>query len=159
MVLFGSTVLIPQYLQVLLGYTAERAGMVLSPAGFVMMAMMMVAGRSLGLFDPRIMVALGYAATAAGIYNLTRLDLNTGIPHGYGLAHAAGHRAAVCLHSDQHLELRRRSSFKDEPDLQFVQFRKKFGRKRRNCSTDNLSCQKRAGEPAASRSPRNSRWL
>jgi DHA2 family multidrug resistance protein len=77
MVLFGSTVLIPQYLQSLLGYTAERAGMVLSPAGFVMMAMMIVAGRSLGLFDPRIMVALGYAATAAGIYNLTRLDLNT----------------------------------------------------------------------------------
>ena len=37
MVLFGSTVLIPQYLQTLLGYTAERAGMVLSPAGFVMM--------------------------------------------------------------------------------------------------------------------------
>jgi DHA2 family multidrug resistance protein len=77
MVLFGSTVLIPQYLQVLLGYTAERAGMVLSPAGFVLMAMMMVAGRSLGKMDPRLMVALGYAATAAGIYNLTRLDLNT----------------------------------------------------------------------------------
>jgi DHA2 family multidrug resistance protein len=77
MVLFGSTVLIPQYLQVLLGYTAERAGMVLSPAGFVMMVMMAVAGRSLGKFDPRLMVALGYLATAAGIYNLTRLDLNT----------------------------------------------------------------------------------
>jgi DHA2 family multidrug resistance protein len=77
MVLFGSTVLIPQYLQVLLGYTAERAGMVLSPAGFVMMIMMAVAGRSLGKFDPRLMVAMGYAATAAGIYNLTRLDLNT----------------------------------------------------------------------------------
>src|SRR5580693_8758958 len=77
MVLFGSTVLIPQYLQVLLGYTAERAGMVLSPAGFVMMAMMAVAGRSLGKFDPRIMVALGYTVTALGIYNLTRLDLYT----------------------------------------------------------------------------------
>jgi DHA2 family multidrug resistance protein len=77
MVLFGSTVLIPQYLQVLLGYTAERAGMVLSPAGFVMMLMMFVAGRSLGKFDPRIMVCLGYLVTAAGIYNLTRLDLNT----------------------------------------------------------------------------------
>jgi DHA2 family multidrug resistance protein len=77
MVLFGSTVLIPQYLQVLLGYTAERAGMVLSPAGFVMMIMMAVAGRSLGKFDPRLMVCLGYIATAAGIYNLTRLDLNT----------------------------------------------------------------------------------
>src|SRR5215469_3969761 len=77
MVLFGSTVLIPQYLQVLLGYTAERAGMVLSPAGFMMMIMMAVAGRSLGKFDPRLMVALGYIATAAGIYNLTRLDLYT----------------------------------------------------------------------------------
>jgi DHA2 family multidrug resistance protein len=77
MVLFGSTVLIPQYLQVLLGYTAERAGMVLSPAGFVMMAMMFVAGRTVGKMDPRLMVCLAYIATAAGIYNLTRLDLNT----------------------------------------------------------------------------------
>ncbi len=34
MVLFGSTVLIPEFLQVSLGYTAERAGMALSPAGF-----------------------------------------------------------------------------------------------------------------------------
>jgi DHA2 family multidrug resistance protein len=77
MVLFGSTVLIPQYLQGLLGYTAERAGMVLSPAGFVMMLMMFVAGRSLGKFDPRLMVCLGYLVTAVGLYNLTRLDLNT----------------------------------------------------------------------------------
>src|SRR6201994_2076895 len=56
MVLFGSTVLIPQYLQSLLGYTAERAGLVLSPAGFVMMVMMAVAGRTLGKGDPRLMV-------------------------------------------------------------------------------------------------------
>ena len=75
MVLFGSTVLIPQFLQTLLGYTAERAGMVLSPAGFVMMVMMAVAGRTLGKGDPRLMVMLGYLATAAGLYNLTRLDL------------------------------------------------------------------------------------
>jgi DHA2 family multidrug resistance protein len=76
MVLFGSTVLIPQYLQALLGYTAERAGEVLSPAGFVMMAMMAVAGRTVGKFDPRAMVCMGYLATAIGLYNLTRLDLN-----------------------------------------------------------------------------------
>jgi len=77
MVLFGSTVLIPQYLQVLLGYTAERAGMVLSPAGFMMMGMMFFAGKSLSLkLDPRQIVVLAYLVTAAGIYNLTRLDLN-----------------------------------------------------------------------------------
>jgi DHA2 family multidrug resistance protein len=77
MVLFGSTVLIPQYLQTLLGYTAERAGMVLSPAGFVMMAGMIIAGRTLGKSDPRLTVMLGYLAVAAGLYNLTRLDLYT----------------------------------------------------------------------------------
>ena len=77
MVLFGSTVLIPQFLQTLLGYTAERAGMVLSPAGFVMMIMMAVAGRTLGKGDPRLMVMLGYLSVAAGLYNLTRLDLYT----------------------------------------------------------------------------------
>jgi DHA2 family multidrug resistance protein len=82
MVLFGSTVLIPQYLQVLLGYTAERAGMVLSPAGFVMMIMMAVAGRTLGKGDPRLMVMLGYLAVAVGLFNLTRLDLYT----AYGTA-------------------------------------------------------------------------
>src|SRR5258708_38310349 len=42
MVLFGSTVLIPQYLQVLLGYTAERPGMVPSPAGFLIIRIMAV---------------------------------------------------------------------------------------------------------------------
>jgi MFS transporter, DHA2 family, multidrug resistance protein len=82
MVLFGSTVLIPQYLQVLRGYTAERAGMVLSPAGFVMMIMMAVAGRMVGKGDPRLMVMLGYIAVALGLFNLTRLDLYT----SYGTA-------------------------------------------------------------------------
>ena len=82
MVLFGSTVLIPQYLQTLLGYTAERAGMVLSPAGFCLMFMMAIAGKTVGKFDARAMAAMGYFFTALGVYNLTRLDLNT----SYGTA-------------------------------------------------------------------------
>jgi len=77
MVLFGSTVLIPQYLQVLLGFTAELAGMALSPAGFVMMLMMFIAGRLIGKMDPRLLVCIGYGITAAGLYNLTRLSLDT----------------------------------------------------------------------------------
>lgn len=76
MVLFGSTVLIPQFLQNLLGYTAERSGMVLSPAGFMMMVTMFIAGRVIGKIDPRLLVTMGYLITAAGLYNLTHLDLN-----------------------------------------------------------------------------------
>jgi MFS transporter, DHA2 family, multidrug resistance protein len=81
-VLFGTTVLIPQYLQTLLGYTAEQAGMVLSPAGFVLMLMMMVAGKLVSKVDARALAAFGYLCTAVGVYNLTRLDLNT----AYGTA-------------------------------------------------------------------------
>ncbi|MBT9331216.1 DHA2 family efflux MFS transporter permease subunit [Paracidobacterium acidisoli] len=82
MVLFGSTVLIPQFVQVLLGYTAERAGLVLSPGAVVLLCTMPIAGRlvSSHKLDPRLMVALGYAATAIGLYNLTRLNL--GISYG-----------------------------------------------------------------------------
>jgi len=78
MVLFGTTVLIPQFLQVLLGYTAERAGMVLSPGALVLMLTMPISGRLVGSnkLDPRLLVAIGYAITAAGLFNLTRLDLN-----------------------------------------------------------------------------------
>jgi DHA2 family multidrug resistance protein len=75
--LYGSTILIPQYLQTLLGYTAERAGLVLSPGGLVMMMMMVVAGVTTGKGDPRLIVMLGYLAVAAGLYNYTRLDLYT----------------------------------------------------------------------------------
>jgi DHA2 family multidrug resistance protein len=77
MVLFGTTVLIPQFLQVLLGYTAERAGMVLSPGALVLLLTMPIAGKivSSNKFDPRMLVAIGYAITAAGLFNLTRLDL------------------------------------------------------------------------------------
>ena len=87
MVLFGSTVLIPQFLQVLLGYTAERAGMVLSPAG---------AGDDGD--DARRRPHLGsqvrsapdgvpsrMSITAIGVFNLTRLDLNIIFGHDHAV--------------------------------------------------------------------------
>jgi DHA2 family multidrug resistance protein len=47
-----------------------------------MMIGMAVAGRTLGKGDPRLTVMLGYLAVAAGLFNLTRLDLYT----SYGTA-------------------------------------------------------------------------
>ena len=76
MVLFGSTVLIPQFLQVLMGYTAERAGMALSPGALVLVVMMPIAGKVVNKMDARLLVSIGYFVTAAGLYNLTRLDLD-----------------------------------------------------------------------------------
>jgi DHA2 family multidrug resistance protein len=76
MVLFGTTVLIPQFLQLLLGYTAEQAGWALSTGGLALVFMMPVAGQLVGrVRDARILVSIGYAVTALGLYNLTRIDL------------------------------------------------------------------------------------
>jgi len=76
MVLFSTTVLIPQFLQTLLGYTAERSGMVLSPAGLLMMVLMPVAGILVSRMDARLLVSIGYTITAVMIFNLTNLSLD-----------------------------------------------------------------------------------
>jgi DHA2 family multidrug resistance protein len=75
-VLFSTTVLIPQFLQALMGYTAERAGMALSAGALVLMVMMPVAGKLVSIMDARLMVSIGFLVTALGLYNMTRLDLN-----------------------------------------------------------------------------------
>jgi DHA2 family multidrug resistance protein len=76
MVLFGSTVLIPEFLQTSLGYTAERAGMALSPAGFVLMLMMPIAGRITATkVDPRLLISFGFLGTAFMLHRLTIVNL------------------------------------------------------------------------------------
>jgi len=76
MVLFGSTVLIPEFLQSSLGYTAELAGLALSPAGFVLMFMMLVAGRLTATkIDPRLLICIGFLGTAFALRLMTNIYL------------------------------------------------------------------------------------
>jgi DHA2 family multidrug resistance protein len=71
-VLFGSTVLIPEFLQTSLGYTAERAGMALSPGGLALMFMMPIAGRVVGTkVDPRLLISCAFLSLAATLRLMT----------------------------------------------------------------------------------------
>ncbi len=73
-VLFGSTVLIPEFLQTSLGYTAERAGMALSPGGFALMFMMPIAGRlTQSKIDPRVLVACGFLGMGVTLHMMTNI--------------------------------------------------------------------------------------
>ncbi len=75
-VLFGSTVLIPEFLQSSLGYTAERAGMALSPGGLVLMFMMPVAGRLTATkIDPRLLISIGFLGMAVTLHQMTVIYL------------------------------------------------------------------------------------
>ncbi len=66
--LFGTTVLLPQFTQVLLGYSAEQAGMALSPGGILIMCMMPFIGKFLGKLDARKMIAFGFIALSASMF-------------------------------------------------------------------------------------------
>ena len=74
-VLLGSTVLLPLFVQTLLGYTATEAGMVISPGGFVIMAMMPLVGRMVTRVDTRAMIAFGLITCSFALYKMTVFDL------------------------------------------------------------------------------------
>jgi DHA2 family multidrug resistance protein len=76
-VLLGTTVLIPQLLQTVMGYTAELAGMVLSPGGLVVMILMPVVGVLVTRIDPRKLVAFGFVSLAAAMFHMA--SINAGI--------------------------------------------------------------------------------
>ncbi|MGO8788267.1 MAG: DHA2 family efflux MFS transporter permease subunit [Terriglobia bacterium] len=76
MVLFGSTVLIPEFLQSSLGYTAQQAGMALSLGGVALMLMMPVGGWLTSTkIDPRLLISIGFLGTAYTLYRLTIINL------------------------------------------------------------------------------------
>jgi DHA2 family multidrug resistance protein len=75
-VLFGTTVVIPQFLQLLLGYPAVKAGEAMAGGGFMMLLMMPIAGQLVSRVDPRGMMCFGFLATAAALYYMaTHLSL------------------------------------------------------------------------------------
>ena len=65
--LFATTVLLPQFMQIIMGYSAEQSGMALSPGGFVIILLMPFVGRMVGVLDPRKMAAFGFLASAIAL--------------------------------------------------------------------------------------------
>lgn len=74
--LFSTLVMIPEFLQTLMGYTAELAGLVLSASGFVLLLMMPIVGRLTTKIQSRYLIAAGWGALAIGLYySAYRTDL------------------------------------------------------------------------------------
>jgi DHA2 family multidrug resistance protein len=74
--LFSSLVMMPLFLQTLLGYTAESAGLVLSGGGLILLFLMPVAGALASKVQARYIIALGWLTLSLGMfYSTQRLDL------------------------------------------------------------------------------------
>ena len=93
-VLYSTTVLIPQLLQQLMGYTAQLAGLVLSPGGAVIMIMMPVVGILVSKLDTRLLIAFGCVVCSMSLFVMAGWDLGLDFRHaaaarmlqGFGLA-------------------------------------------------------------------------
>jgi DHA2 family multidrug resistance protein len=75
--LYGTTVLIPQMVQTLLGYTAELAGLVISPGGICIMMMMPIVGFLIGRTDPRWLITFGFFILATSMLLMHTLSLDS----------------------------------------------------------------------------------
>jgi DHA2 family multidrug resistance protein len=74
--LFSSLVLMPQFLQTLLGYTAELAGLVLSGGAIVLLLSMPIVGQLTTKVQARYIIAFGWFCLAIAMYYSTRrIDL------------------------------------------------------------------------------------
>ncbi len=69
-VLYGSTVLLPQYAQVWLGYSAQQAGEILSPGGVAIILLMPLVGRLIGKIDVRWMIAFGFVLLGLSTFHM-----------------------------------------------------------------------------------------
>jgi DHA2 family multidrug resistance protein len=75
--LYGTTVLIPQMVQTLLGYTAELAGLVISPGGLCIMLCMPIVGTLIGKVDPRYLIGWGFMNLAISMLLMHTISLNS----------------------------------------------------------------------------------
>jgi DHA2 family multidrug resistance protein len=74
--LFSSLVMMPQFLQTLLGYTAEIAGLVLSGGAVVLLIAIPIVGQLTTRFQVRYIIAFGWLCMALSMYYSTqRIDL------------------------------------------------------------------------------------
>jgi DHA2 family multidrug resistance protein len=80
-VLNGSTILLPQFLQNELGYTAERAGLAMSPGGIALAVMMPIAGILATKFDPRVIISIGFVLTSFGLFHVTGIYAGIDFSH------------------------------------------------------------------------------
>jgi DHA2 family multidrug resistance protein len=78
--LFGAIVLLPVYLQNLMGYTAFRAGLVLGPGGLVTLIMLPVVGRLVIRIHPRIVLIAGLLTGWIAIKMMSQFTLDADFP-------------------------------------------------------------------------------
>ena len=78
-VLYGTTALLPLFLQTLLGYPALQSGLAVSPRGIGAVVSMILVGRLVGKVDGRYLIMVGFLIVAISTYLLADINLQISI--------------------------------------------------------------------------------
>jgi DHA2 family multidrug resistance protein len=73
--LFAAIVLLPIYLQTLMGYTSFLAGLALAPGGIATMIAMPIAGKLVTKINPKIILAFGMATLGYSVHLMAQFNL------------------------------------------------------------------------------------
>jgi DHA2 family multidrug resistance protein len=80
-VLNSTTVLLPQYVQQLLGYNATQAGLILMGGGFTLVLIMPLSGMLTKVVQPKWMMMVGLLFTSASMFHLTGFNTEMSFNH------------------------------------------------------------------------------
>jgi DHA2 family multidrug resistance protein len=76
--LFASLFLLPQFMQVLLGFTATQSGLILMPRSIAMMVIMPISGMLYNRMGPKAMISLGLCLSVYSQWVMGHFNLQTG---------------------------------------------------------------------------------
>ncbi len=71
-VLYGTLLMIPEFLQLMLNFNAEQAGAVLWPTVFAILPLLLIVGWMLSIVDARILIVAGFLETAFATFHIAR---------------------------------------------------------------------------------------
>ena len=147
-VLYGTTFMIPQFLQVQLGYSAVKAGEALAGGGFV--DDLHVADRGHAGFASRSAQADGlriHFHFRGDVLHVHRVQPHHGFPHRGSHAHVPDVRPGVHFRSAKRSGLRGRASREKQPDFFHEQFHAQRRRKHRHRAHLHFDFAHRAAAP------------
>lgn len=78
-VLYGTTALLPLFLQTLLGYPALQSGMAVSPRGIGAVVSMIIVSRLIGKIDGRYLIMAGFGVVGLSTWFLSDIDLQISV--------------------------------------------------------------------------------
>jgi DHA2 family multidrug resistance protein len=73
--LYSTTMLLPQFVQELMGYTAEQSGELISPGAITVILLLPLCGFLVSRYDARKIIGFGFVVVAVSMFNMMRFNL------------------------------------------------------------------------------------